>query len=75
MSAPTRGGPDATDEFALGIDAPVRRSGNVLIRVSEKYALEMHIDTDAGNAAELPRRSGGMLVKTNGLARIIRKNL
>ena len=35
--------------------------GNVLIRVSPKYKLEMHIDTDEGNAAEIQRGAEGVL--------------
>ena len=38
--------------------------GNVLIRVSPKYRLEMHIDTDEGNAAEINPGDTGVLELT-----------
>ncbi|MBB4079804.1 acetate kinase [Lewinella aquimaris] len=38
--------------------------GNVLIRVSPDYKLEMHIDTDEGNAAEIDSGDAGVLQAT-----------
>ncbi|MCG8653373.1 MAG: phosphate propanoyltransferase, partial [Pirellulales bacterium] len=42
--------------------------GDVLVRVKPSYKLEMHIDTDEGNAAELDRIDVGDLEETDARA-------
>jgi acetate kinase len=42
--------------------------GDVMIRVSPSYALEMHVDTDEANAAELNTGDPGLLMSTSAVA-------
>lgn len=60
----TRFGVSDKDEVAVAVRGGPRDLvfGDVLIRVKDSYKLEMHIDTDEGNAAELTKGALGDLV-------------
>ncbi len=52
-------------EVAVGSGERSLIFGNVLIRVSPNYRLEMHLDTDEGNAAEIDPGEEGVLHHTS----------
>lgn len=69
-------GVEDRDVVEVAVDNGKGRSlvfGDVLVRVSPKYKLEMHIDTDEGNAAELGRGDAGALIASTGLATLRRR--
>ena len=49
--------------------------GNVLIRVSEDFVLEMHIDTDEGNAAEIESGKTGALMPTSSIGKLQKRRI
>ena len=53
------------DVVSVKIDSPERSLvfGDVVVRVSEKFALAMHIDTDESNAVLAPAGTMGTIVK------------
>ncbi len=65
-------GVENRDVVEVAIDSEGRDLifGDVLIRVSANYSLEMHIDTDEANAAELSPGAEGLLTPTAGRARL-----
>ena len=65
-----RYGVEHKDVVEVAIDSQGRDLvfADVLVRVSAKYALEMHIDTDEGNAAEVTRGFEAVFHRTDKLA-------
>lgn len=68
-------GVDDRDVVEVAVSEGERRLvfGDVLVRVSPDYRLEMHIDTDEANAANLTGQARGMLVSTGGEATLKRR--
>jgi acetate kinase len=48
--------------------------GDVIVRVSDKFVLEMHVDTDEGNAAALATRGDGVLTSVEGAGGLLRRH-
>ena len=71
----TRFGVEHRDIVDVAVDSDGRDLvfGDVMVRVSPKYALEMHIDTDEANAAEIARSTPGVLLRTDREAHLISK--
>ncbi len=61
-------------EVELDTDGRDLVFGDVVVRVKDSYALEMHVDTDEGNAAELVRGVQGVLSMTGRVASIRRRD-
>ncbi|MCP4868402.1 MAG: acetate/propionate family kinase [Proteobacteria bacterium] len=64
------------DIVEVGVDTDGRNMvfGDVIVRVKASYHLDMHLDTDEGNAANLGRGSTGVLAETVGAVRVLRRS-
>ena len=62
-------------EVALDTEGRDLVFGDVLVRVSPKYKLEMHIDTDEANAAELTTGDEGVLAGLGSCAQLRRRDV
>lgn len=62
-------------EVTVGSGERFLTFGNVLIRVSPKYKLEMHIDTDEGNAAEITAGDEGVLTESSALGVLVQRRV
>jgi acetate kinase len=61
-------------EVALDTEGRDLVFADVVVRVKPSYQLEMHLDTDEGNAAELGRRgASGVLVETDQIVHLRRR--
>jgi acetate kinase len=65
------------DIVSVDVDDPDRplTFHNVLIRVSDKFRLEMHIDTDEGNAAEIRSGETGELLLTKSEGKLLKRHV
>jgi acetate kinase len=70
-------GVEDKDIVEVDVDDPIRpiTFKNVLIRVSDKFKLEMHIDTDEGNAAEISNGESGTLNLTGKSCQLKKKRV
>jgi acetate kinase len=75
--------PDDAAHFGVGhkeiVEVAVNSEGrdlvfrDVVVRVKDSYKLEMHVDTDEGNAAEVTRDLCGVLIETRESVRMRRR--
>jgi acetate kinase len=64
------------DRVEVAVESQDRRLifGDVIVRVSPEYRLELHLDTDEGNAAGLRREQAGLLLtQTEGRASVLKR--
>ena len=65
------------ERVEVAVESPYRRLvfGDVVVRVSNDYRLELHLDTDEGNAADLQSGADGMLLTpVKARARVLRRH-